>query len=175
MVNLNIGSGAKSEDPNWIGVDAFAEADVKALMWDLPFEDESVDNIYCAQALEHISKFDVVPTLREWVRVLKIGGKIQIVVPDLEWCVWWWLRHQTVDWDLDILYGNQKHEGEYHKTGYTPKILRDYIVIAGSLDIKRMEYWWGDEKITSLGPDDKMGYEVHGRCIATELEKLGGE
>lgn len=140
-IKLDIGSGGPSGDPSFIGVDAFAEgADVQAFMWDLPYEDESVDVIVSTQALEHISKFAVVPTLREWNRVLKDGGKLQLQVPDLEWACYHWLSHQTVDWDLDIIYGHQKHEGEYHKTGFTDKILGMYIRVCGGWRVDKINY-----------------------------------
>jgi predicted SAM-dependent methyltransferase len=140
MIKLDIGSGGKSSDSSFIGVDAFAEgADVKAFMWELPYEDNSVDVIFSSQALEHVSKFAVPPTLLEWKRVLKPGGKLQIQVPDLQWACMHWLSHQTTGWDLDIIYGNQLHEGEYHKTGFTDTILRQYVEWAG-FEIHKIDF-----------------------------------
>jgi hypothetical protein len=37
---------------------------------------------------------------------------------------------EATGWPMDILFGHQKHEGEYHKTGFTEKILWDYFCIA---------------------------------------------
>ena len=53
----------------------------------LPFPNESVDYIYTSHMLEHL--FDREPTyvLKECYRVLKVGGYIRIVVPDLEFIV----------------------------------------------------------------------------------------
>ena len=140
MLKLDIGSGGKSSDSSFIGVDAFTTADVQALMWDLPYKDGEVDAIFSSNALEHISKYDVVPTLREWKRVLKLGGKLEIVVPDLQWACLWWLHYPQTDWGMDIIYGNQKHEGEFHKTGFTPKIMEQYIDVCGGFEIKKLKY-----------------------------------
>jgi predicted SAM-dependent methyltransferase len=115
-LKLDIGAGGLSSDSSFTSVDAFTEADIKAFMWDIPLENDSVDVIFTSNALEHVSKFAVVPTLREWHRILKPGGKLQILVPDLEWAVKFWLERQTTDWAMDIIFGNQLHEGEYHKT-----------------------------------------------------------
>ena len=152
MIRLNVGSGGKSEDPNYIGVDAFVEADVQALMWDLPYKDASVDEILSVHSLEHISKYDVIPTLREWKRVLKVGGKLDIVTPDLEWSLLWWLYHQSVGWELDIIFGNQEHEGQFHKTGFTIDIMRLYLDVVGGLIIVGIDLLGDDLAVTATCP-----------------------
>jgi predicted SAM-dependent methyltransferase len=50
----------------------------------LPFDDNTVDYIYSAHFLEHMKKAEAVKVLIECHRVLKKGGLIRIVVPDLE-------------------------------------------------------------------------------------------
>ncbi len=140
MIKLDIGSGGKSSDDSFLGVDAFTDADVKALMWDLPYKDGEVDVIYSSHALEHVSKYQVVPTLREWKRVLKIGGRLEIVVPDLEWACKWWLNNPTLDWNMDIIFGTQEHEGHFHKTGFTVPIMFHYINECGGFKIVGVNY-----------------------------------
>jgi predicted SAM-dependent methyltransferase len=50
----------------------------------IPAPDDSVDVVYHSQVLEHIDR-DVAPRfLRECLRVLKPGGVLRVVVPDLE-------------------------------------------------------------------------------------------
>jgi len=48
----------------------------------LPFKDETYDLIYASHILEHIPWYKTEDTLREWVRVLKRGGVLEIWVPD---------------------------------------------------------------------------------------------
>lgn len=48
---------------------------------DLPFENDSIEEIYASHLLEHFDFRD--PVLEEWKRVLKPGGLITIVVPDI--------------------------------------------------------------------------------------------
>ncbi len=171
-VKLDVGSGDYASDDSFLSVDAYTKADINALMWDLPLEDETVDTIFCCQAMEHISKFEVIPTLREFRRVLKPGGRLQIIVPDLEWCAWWWLTHQGVDWSLDILYGHQLHEGEYHRTGYTVKILKDYIDVAGGFELHGMQYLGGDFLNINFTSANLPQGTVHGRSINAELTRI---
>lgn len=129
-MRLDIGCGTFKRQ-GFIGVDPYAEADVHASMWSLPFPDDSIEEIYSSHALEHIGKFEVLDTLKEWRRILRPGGKIEIQVPDLRWCCQQWLARQTTDWYLDILFGMQNHPGEFHKTGFTPAIMFDYLKAAG--------------------------------------------
>lgn len=132
MIRLDMGSGGRREG-EWLGVDAYIEdANVHADMWNVPFDDNSVDEIFTSHALEHVGKFYVPITLKEWFRILKPGGKVTVRVPDLEWCVNHWLRHkESIGWDLDVIFGNQNHDGEYHCTGFTEFTLRRYMTQAG--------------------------------------------
>lgn len=134
MICLDVGSGLPSDwqPGDYIRVDAYAKGvDVKAMADNLPYQNGEVDEIWSSHTLEHVGKFEVVPTLKEWFRVLKLGGKLTVRVPDLAWCCQWWLNHQTTGWDLDVLFGNQSREGEFHKTGFNREIMVDYLHQAG--------------------------------------------
>lgn len=174
-VMLDVGAGGFSSDSKFLSVDAFTECDIKAFMWDIPVPDNSVDTIFASHCLEHVSKFDVIPTLREWRRILKPQGHLQILVPDLEWVCSWFLAHQSTDWDMDIIFGNQKHEGEFHKTGFTPTIMKDYFDIAGGFSIESMYYDGGDFYKFDFDPGYRhRNYIVNvaGRSIVVQALKL---
>jgi predicted SAM-dependent methyltransferase len=132
MVRLDMGSGGK-RGGEWLGVDPYVDdAEVQAFMWDVPFEANSVDEIFSSHALEHVGRFDVPRVLTEWYRILKPSGTVTLRVPDLEWCVLHWLRHKdSVGWNIDIIFGNQNHDGEFHKTGFTEATLQKYVTDAG--------------------------------------------
>jgi len=141
-VKLDIGCG-KSPKSDFTGIDAYVKGKgiVNAEMWSLPFGDGQVEQIYSSHALEHVSKKQVVPTLKEWYRVLKPGGVADIRVPDLEYCCETWLEKQTNDFYMDILFGNQNHEGEFHKTGFTISIMTKYLHEAGFTNIHASSIW----------------------------------
>lgn len=50
----------------------------------LPLSDETVDFIYSSHFIEHLSCTDAIKLLKECYRVLKRGGWIRIIVPDLQ-------------------------------------------------------------------------------------------
>lgn len=165
MIRLDVGCGIEeTTKEGFIGVDAYTpNAQIKANMWDLPFEDGEVDEIFSSNALEHVSKHQVTPTLQEWKRVLKIGGKLTLEVPDLEWACMWFVTHQSTSWDMDIIYGTQLHEGEYHKTGFTAKIIFDYIYSVGGFYIDSIEWKGGKSELvfkSDIGVTEEVGQKI---------------
>ena len=86
MKYLNLGCGNRySKD--WINVD-FVSSGVDVQQYDLtrgiPFSDSSFNAVYHSHVLEHFTKDYALNFLKECYRVLKPGGIVRIVVPDLE-------------------------------------------------------------------------------------------
>lgn len=48
----------------------------------LPFPDAIFDLVYASHVLEHVAWYRTVDVLREWVRVIKAGGALEVWVPD---------------------------------------------------------------------------------------------
>lgn len=79
-MKLNIGSGIVHDLP---GFDKWDIASGKqAYPLDLP--DSSVDEIYSSYLLQRFGHGRVQEVIREWVRVLKPGGRIRVAVPDYD-------------------------------------------------------------------------------------------
>lgn len=95
---VEMGVGFNKTVPHAIGVDRVAPnddcqhiglrpcvADVQAdVSKPLPFPDLSVDTIIARHVLEHIT--DTIETLTNWNRILKMGGRLLIAVPNQELC-----------------------------------------------------------------------------------------
>ena len=79
---LNLGSGPKKGNSNWINIDLYG-ADIN---WDLtrgmPFKDNTVDKIYSSHMLEHIPFKQLKKFISECHRVLKPEGELLIAVPN---------------------------------------------------------------------------------------------
>ncbi len=133
-VRLNIGCGDDVR-PGYLNIDRFAQgAGIRMDASRLAFADRSVDEIFSSHMLEHLSKYEVPELLGEWNRVLKPGGKVEIIVPDLPWCMRQWLRlpdSARWDWALDTIYGLQDSPGEFHKTGFSAERLHHLLKEAG--------------------------------------------
>jgi ubiquinone/menaquinone biosynthesis C-methylase UbiE len=55
---------------------------VYGLSTNIPIEDKSIDEIVAGEFIEHLYPADVDPTLCEFQRVLKIGGRLLITTPN---------------------------------------------------------------------------------------------
>lgn len=130
-MKLDIGCGPVPHGPDFKTVDLFYPADIRAPMWDLPVPDASVDAIWSSHALEHVAAAHVQPTLREWRRVLRPSAQAEILVPDLDYVAHYWLAHRGTQRALDIMFGNQANEGQFHKTGWCQQSLREALLEAG--------------------------------------------
>lgn len=83
---LNLGCGGRFHS-EWTNVDFYSTGPgvlAHDLTKKLPFPDNSFDVVYHSHVLEHFSKNDAPNFLAECSRVLKAGGIIRVVVPDLE-------------------------------------------------------------------------------------------
>lgn len=86
MKMLNIACGDRYH-LDWVNIDFNpVSKNVKKvnILSGLPFENEYFDFVYCSHFLEHLTPEQADFVLREVYRVLKKGGILRVVVPDLE-------------------------------------------------------------------------------------------
>ncbi len=81
MRRLNIGSGTSWVRDGWDTTDHKARRDATA--WRLDSRDESYDLIFCSHMIEHVPHYKIDGVLSECNRVLRIGGGIRLVCPNL--------------------------------------------------------------------------------------------
>lgn len=133
-LRLELGSGPHGE-PGYIHVDAVkvgnvdVQSDVRKLDW---VSDSSVDEIYSAQVVEHISYTEVLGVLGEWYRVLKPGAKITIKMPDLDFLCRAFTQgiHSTEEIMIAIFGGFSDYPGGpdgWEKISGNPDWARGYI------------------------------------------------
>jgi predicted SAM-dependent methyltransferase len=133
-LRLNIGGGS-ANIPGFLNID-------KATGWDaLPlrrshergpssFADNSVDEIVASHVLEHFGHQDAELALREWVRVLKPGGRIRIAVPDFAKCAQAYLDGKALP-IASFVMGGQTDEYDFHKTLFDEERLTHLMKDAG--------------------------------------------
>lgn len=85
-LRLNVGCG---EWPiaGFVNIDAdpALHVDLVASVPPIPYPDGSVDEVFACHFLEHLSFDDGAAFLHECYRVLRPGGTVGIVVPDMRW------------------------------------------------------------------------------------------
>ena len=87
----------------------------------LPLPDNEYDLVYSSYVLEHISWRKVRQFIKEILRILKPGGKAEIVTANLlEQCR---VVANSSEWQEDfscLIFGGQEHEAGVHKCGFSP-------------------------------------------------------
>lgn len=140
-LKLDIGAGTLPRGEDFTTLDAFTDADIKAMAWEIPLPDESVEEIWSAHTLEHIASAKVHETLTEWLRVLKPGGRAIVQVPNFDYVARYWFVGPDRSWAEQMIFGQQNHEGEFHKTAWTSAVLKADMEKAG-FEVKRVEMRW---------------------------------
>ena len=120
-MKLNLGCG-KDYRPGFVNIDA--RSDVEAdLVLDitrkLPFADGSVDEVLAQDVLEHLTPQQLSALLQEVSRVLRLGGRLCVRLPDIDAVI----SRFAADPDTRnlFLYGDTSQSGVWgaHKSGYT--------------------------------------------------------
>ena len=132
MKMLNIGVGDRPityKDYQVISLDIRPEVkpDIVSDCRKIPEPDESYDAVYSSHTLEHFGRNEILPILLEWLRVLKPGGILMIIVPNLEYVAKDILSGMMTSETFDILYGAQEYSTNFHKMGFTPNILKEFL------------------------------------------------
>jgi len=87
-MKLEIGPGSKRIDASWITMSPYTGNNIDIVArWGenrLPFGDETIDLIYASHVLEHIWWHKTISALREAYRILKLGGRLELHVPDFD-------------------------------------------------------------------------------------------
>jgi predicted SAM-dependent methyltransferase len=118
--------------------------DIVADMRNLHLDAGSVDRIQSWHALEHVNQDGGRQTLREFARVLKPDGVLDLRVPDLEFVQ----RAQDITTVMNLIYGDQTQMADEglnaHKWGYTERTLRE-LLSAHGFTANRVDAEYPDE------------------------------
>jgi len=132
---LEIGANLKPQAgfiPGWEGakvvtldVDQNMNPDVLGDAADMPPEMyEKFDGLLASHVLEHFSYWKTDEILKGWIKCLKDGGELHILVPSLEWAAREVLSENPSPAVYAQLYAGQVNQWDVHLTGFTMRKLR---------------------------------------------------
>jgi len=151
-MRLNLGCGDKIL-PGYVNVDVaesragMAPDVVCDLRHLVPFGEGTADEILSVHVIEHFWRWEAEGILREWLRVLKPGGRMIIECPNLEHACRRFMESpesgaredksgQETMW---VFYGDPawKDPLMVHRWGYTPRTLAELLSRAGLKDVRQ--------------------------------------
>ncbi len=104
------------------------------------FEDGSVDLIYNAHLFEHFRRHQIESVLKEWYRVLRLGGLLRIAVPDFEKIVEVYLKTKDLKSLLGLLVGGQDYPENIHYMVFDFQSLSELLGKVGFKNIHRYDW-----------------------------------
>jgi len=124
-MKLHLGCGGIKLN-GYINIDVLDRCGCVDLIHDLrsplPYEDGSVEEIYCRDLIQHFSREEWKKVKKDWVRVLEQNGVLRIECHDFEYV----LKNFTNDTDgkrwgywLQCIYAGQEDEFDYFKNAFT--------------------------------------------------------
>jgi hypothetical protein len=147
-VRLHLGCGDERRD-GWLDVDIDPDTqpDILASVESLPMlGDGSVDEIEACHLFEHLTYDQALAALREWHRVLRPGGLLQLELPNLDACVRMLGRNfdpQGYDIGLIGIFGYPPEIGLTpsswsHQWGWTPETLEAALLDVGFREVEQV-------------------------------------
>jgi len=107
------------------------------------FPDGVLEAIYASHVLEHVGFRDVVPALKEWLRVLAPYGIVMISVPNLEVLCRHFSDPRLTDSErsylMQVMFGSQADKYDFHHTGFYPDLLAGMLALAGFTEIQQVQ------------------------------------
>lgn len=138
MLKLNLGCGEFKLD-GFINIDCVSAGNVKPdLVLDfvdkqLPYEQNSVDQIWMIHCLEHIEMPKWGRLLAEFTRVLKDNGSLTLAYPEFKECARRFIENennQRTFWRA-TLYGRQLYDTDYHVVPMDSHEIKETLEAAG--------------------------------------------
>ena len=133
-LKLEIGAGEKPQ-PGYVHHDGrpLEGIDIVCDAREFPPEHKGkYDEVYASNIIEHFNRFDMPKVLRHWVELLKIGGRIKIITPDMEEITRQYVHRQiTHEQFVYLCYGGNDYEFNKHYYCFSPNHMVQVFANAG--------------------------------------------
>jgi len=103
----------------------------------LPFKKEIFHHVYSSHTIEHFSHNDVPFVLKEWIRIMKHGGVIEIRCPDLRARALIFFLKPTLH-NIHNIYGKQDYPENFHLSGFSYQLLKSLLIENYITNIERV-------------------------------------
>ena len=142
------------------------------------FRNNSADEIYACNVLEHLGRFRYKPALKRWYDILKPNGRLKLSVPDFRALCEYYLETGDLNSLYPALYAGQDTPWNFHYWCWDLRTLEQELQDVGFRNIQR----WEDHPVRDWSinyvpyrkngiqsPDDEW---FRGKFIALNLEGI---
>lgn len=140
-LRLNLGCG-RYPISGFVNIDQFENVnpDLVTDALNLPYEIETVDEIYAGHLLEHLTWDEGQNALRHWLNLLKKGGIIRITVPDFDVLARKYLSSPTAEAmrRMNELYIYSYCQESHHRYCYGEELLKAAMTEAGFISLEKV-------------------------------------
>ena len=141
-IRVNLGCGTILME-DYLNTDSrpLEGVDIVADVRSLPFEKESVQELYLAHVIEHFPEIEMEKyILPYWYSLLKPNGKIKVICPNWEAMLQGYSKGTISYEDLkEVTFGSQEYAGNFHFNMFTPSTLVHLLKSVGFSQIKVIE------------------------------------
>jgi SAM-dependent methyltransferase len=178
-LKLALDLGAGESHRTWKGYRTYrldarrdTEPDYCQEMENLNLPSDHFDLVASRHSFEHVGPFDQERLWKEAYRVCRPGGRLEVILPNLEWAA---AKIAAGEYDMhvrNVIYGgaetdlHMKEAGaiyNVHRFGYTPAVAKALAEQAGFVDVGVSSYL------------DDPGAQYHMQVLARKPAKLGSE
>ncbi len=143
-IKINMGCGSRDFGSDWVNIDGGNYPHIQFNdITKLCFKNNTVDLIYSSHVIEYFDRLEIISILKEWKRVLKLGGILRLAVPDFLQMIRGYMFHAyPLDAFLGPLYGKMNMAGEwiYHKTVYDFESLNKLLTTIGFKNVHTYDW-----------------------------------
>jgi len=142
----------------------------------LPFDDKSVNYIYCSNVLEHLTYWQTIKVVEESHRILKSNGILRVVMPDLDVLI---KNYKDPDVFNNEYWGYEKKKYKTFKEKILERFIRPHQWMYNKKSFKNIlvDACFDEIKYHKIGegncPDlNKLDLKIHEKlCFYVEAQK----
>ncbi len=172
-LKLHVGCGT-NKIPGWVNIDAVQGCQpdlVHDLGKPLPYAAQSADELMAHGVLEHFDKYMRYSVMGDWVRVLKVGGTIDLAMPDFKKLLFKFFKFRFDDF-VDTMFGENMWENEVyighfgnHKWGYSQESLVEFAKPFGietiEVKTKGLNIHFKGKKVRHVPEEEMAKWTIH--------------
>lgn len=174
QVHLGCGSVAA---PGFVNIDSRRMPHINFIVHELAeikfMPAGSIDLLYLSHVLEHLPHGHIDATLRQFHRVLRIGGRCRISVPDFDLLLNVYEMHgRDMDKIIQVLMGGQDYKKNFHFSAFNADSLTRYLKKAGFSTVSNWDPVTSDQHDFEDWASRKLKIGGHAHSISLNLEAV---